>query len=67
MRIQRSTYEFLLISAILGSVVLCTAYLGYGAGVLAILFWIIFLFIRLKRKAVKKQASESESDAESQS
>jgi tellurite resistance protein TehA-like permease len=65
MRIQRSTFEFLLISAILGSIVLCTAYLGYGAGVLAILFWIIFLIIRLKRTATKKQASNS--DAESQS
>ncbi|WP_407275136.1 hypothetical protein [Halothiobacillus sp. DCM-1] len=49
MRIQRSTYDFLLISAVLGSIVLATAYLGYGAGVLVLLFWLVFILIKLKR------------------
>ena len=49
MRIQRSTYEFLLISIVLGSIVLATAYLGYGAGVLVLLFWLVFILIKLKR------------------
>ncbi|ANJ66548.1 hypothetical protein A9404_03385 [Halothiobacillus diazotrophicus] len=64
MRIQRSTYEFLLVSAILGSIVLFTAFLGYGAGVLAILFWITFLLIRLKRGNRNKPAESRVSDSE---
>ncbi len=50
MRIQRSTFEFLVISAILGSVVLVTSFLGYGAGTLVILLWVIVILLRLKRK-----------------
>lgn len=64
MRIQRSTYEFLLVSAILGSIVLFTAYLGYGAGVLAILFWVVFLLIRLKRGNRNATPEKSLSDSE---
>lgn len=58
MRIQRSTLDFLLISAVVGSIVLATAYLGYGAGVLVLLFWLVFILIKLKRQ---KPKSESES------
>lgn len=61
MRIQRTTYEFLLISAVLGSIALATAYLGYGAGVLAILFWTLFIIIRLKRKNERPAKQDDES------
>lgn len=64
MRIQRSTYEFLLISAILGSIVLCTALFGYGAGVLAILFWIVVLMIRLKRGSQPNKTTDADPDSE---
>ena len=58
MRIQRSTFEFLVISAILGSVILVTSFLGYGAGTLVILFWVVVILMRLKRK--KSPASEEQ-------
>ena len=58
MRIQRSTYDFLLISAVLGSIVLATAYLGYGAGVLVLLFWLVFILIRLKRTKTSTPADK---------
>ena len=60
MRIQRSTYDFLLISIVLGSIVLATAYLGYGAGVLVLLFWVAFILIKLKRS--KPAPSERRAD-----
>lgn len=60
MRIQRSTYDFLLISIVLGSIVLATAYLGYGAGVLVLLFWVIFILIKLKRE--QRAPSERRAD-----
>ena len=59
MRIQRSTYEFLLISIVLGSIVLATAYLGYGAGVLVLLFWLVFILIRLKRTKTRTPADKA--------
>jgi hypothetical protein len=59
MRIQRSTFEFLVISAILGSVVLVTSFLGYGAGTLVIMFWVIVILFRLKRKAPKQSADQT--------
>lgn len=59
MRIQRSTFEFLVISAILGSVVLVTSFLGYGAGTLVIMLWVIVILIRLKRKTPKQTAEQS--------
>ena len=66
MRIQRSTCDFLLISAVLGSIVLATAYLGYGAGVLVLLFWLVFILIRLKRKktetVVKTLTTDDQTD-----
>lgn len=59
MRIQRSTFEFLVISAILGSVVLVTSFLGYGAGTLVIMLWVIVILFRLKRKTPKQTAEQS--------
>jgi hypothetical protein len=51
MRIQRSTFDFLMISAILGSVIVVTSYFGYGAGTLVILFWVLVILFRLKRSS----------------
>ncbi|HQS02417.1 MAG: hypothetical protein JXK51_09100 [Halothiobacillaceae bacterium] len=59
MRIQRSTFEFLVISAILGSVVLVTSFLGYGAGTLVIMLWVIVILFRLKRKTPKQSADQT--------
>ncbi|HQT43804.1 MAG TPA: hypothetical protein PLD79_07365 [Halothiobacillus sp.] len=61
MRIQRSTFEFLVISAILGSVVFVTSFFGYGAGTLVILFWVIVILLRLKRKSSVKTPPENHS------
>ncbi|MGC8696985.1 MAG: hypothetical protein ACP5Q0_00810 [Halothiobacillus sp.] len=59
MRIQRSTFEFLVISAIFGSIILVTSYLGYGAGTLVIMFWVIVILFRLKRRAPKPSANQA--------
>lgn len=59
MRIQRSTFDFLMISAILGSIVLVTTYFGYGAGTLVILFWVLVILTRLKKSKRKDSAQES--------
>lgn len=61
MRIQRSTFDFLMVSAILGSVILVTTFLGFGAGTLTILFWVIVILIRLKRGSQPK-AENSETE-----
>lgn len=60
MRIQRSTFDFLMISAILGSVVLVTSFFGYGAGTLVIMFWVLVILFRLKRSS--KPTADSGSD-----
>lgn len=60
MRIQRSTFDFLMISAILGSVIVVTTYFGYGAGTLVILFWVLVILFRLKRSS--KATTDSGSD-----
>ena len=60
MRIQRSTFDFLMISAILGSVIVVTTYFGYGAGTLVILFWVLVILFRLKRSS--KSTTDSGSD-----
>ncbi|MHB8919611.1 MAG: hypothetical protein ACYC3N_01075 [Halothiobacillus sp.] len=59
MRIQRSTFEFLVISAILGSIVFVTLFFGYGAGTLMILFWVIVILLRLKRKSSVKTSPQT--------
>jgi hypothetical protein len=59
MRIQRSTFEFLVISAILGSVILATSFLGYGAGTLVIMFWVIVILFRLKRKPAMQSTDQT--------
>ncbi|OZB35744.1 MAG: hypothetical protein B7X35_03740 [Halothiobacillus sp. 14-56-357] len=59
MRIQRSTFDFLMISAILGSVVLVTSFFGYGAGTLVILFWVLVILSRLKRVKKAETAPEN--------
>lgn len=63
MRIQRSTFDFLMISAILGSVILATSYLGYGAGTLVILFWVVVILLRLKRSGKSTGDSSGDSSA----
>ncbi|MDD4967372.1 hypothetical protein [Halothiobacillus sp.] len=60
MRIQRSTFDFLMISAILGSVVLVTSFFGYGAGTLVIMFWVLVILFRLKRS--NKSTTDKDSD-----
>lgn len=51
MVIQRSTFEFLLLALILGSILAATLWLGHGAGVLLLVGWGIAGAIYLKRKA----------------
>lgn len=60
MRIQRSTFDFLMISAILGSVIVVTSFFGYGAGTLVILFWVLVILFRLKRN--NKSTTDSGGD-----
>ncbi len=55
MTIQRSTLEFLLVAIVLGSIMATTLHLGYGAGVLLMVFWAVVVYIFLRRK--KRQAS----------
>ncbi|ACX96547.1 hypothetical protein [Halothiobacillus neapolitanus] len=59
MRIQRSTFDFLMISAILGSIALVTSYFGYGAGTLVILFWVLVILSRLKKSKNTDSVQES--------
>jgi len=59
MVIQRSTFEFLLVTLIFGSIMLTTLYLGYGPGVLLFVIWGVVLGIYLRRKA---KTSESRRD-----
>ena len=57
MVIKRSTFEFLLLSLVLGSIMAATLWLGHGAGVLFLIGWGIAGAIYLKRKA-KRDASK---------
>lgn len=63
MRIQRSTFDFLMISAILGSVVVVTSYFGYGAGTLLILFWVVLVLFRLNRSSQFKPDGRNDGDS----
>jgi hypothetical protein len=67
MRIQRSTLDFLMISAILGSVIVVTTYFGYGAGTLVILFWVVVILFRLKRSGPSPSNSSGDYAAGSHS
>lgn len=64
MRIQRSTFDFLMISAILGSVIVVTSYFGYGAGTLVILFWVLVILFRLKRSSKTTTDSSGKNGSE---
>lgn len=59
MTIQRSTLEFLLVAIVLGSIMATTLHLGYGAGVLLMVFWAIVIYLFLRRK--KRQATSNTS------
>jgi hypothetical protein len=57
MVIQRSTFEFLLITLIFGSIMAATLWLGAGAGVLLLIGWGIAGAIYLKRKGKRDAPS----------
>ena len=54
MVIQRSTFEFLVLALVLGSIMAATLWLGHGAGVLFLVGWGIAGAIYLKRKGKGK-------------
>ncbi|MFW6020634.1 MAG: hypothetical protein ACOCPR_00895 [Guyparkeria sp.] len=60
MVIQRSTFEFLIITVILGSILAATLWLGHGAGVLFLIGWGVAGFIYLKRKKPRASTIDDE-------
>ena len=62
MVIQRSTFEFLLITLIFGSIMAATLWLGAGAGVLLLIGWGIAGAIYLKRKSKGSNQDDTPQD-----
>jgi len=58
MVIQRSTFEFLLLALVLGSIMAATLWLGHGAGVLLLIAWAVAGLIYLKRKGKRDTPEE---------
>ncbi len=62
MVIQRSTFEFLILTLVVGSILAATLWLGHGAGVLFLVGWGVVGFIYLKRKKPADRQTDDSPD-----